>query len=171
MFLDVFGKYAVNAGKVEQCIKTSYQFFNVEDNKKIARLLKNLILEIKLIVGKLFNQHMRKNEEIQEASYELDEKPQHVDQLELKLEVDSRVKKSQDDEEELLSDDFHPKRSKFHVDIGHPSELLKYETLQEAISEDEIEQMEERDFVAGASYVSQASSFDQRSQVSQQVTF
>jgi|JI6StandDraft_1071083.scaffolds.fasta_scaffold1227784_1 hypothetical protein len=55
MFLDVFGKYAVNAGKVEQCIKTSYQFFNVEDNKKIARLLKNLILEIKLVVGKLFN--------------------------------------------------------------------------------------------------------------------
>jgi hypothetical protein len=52
-----------------------------------------------------------------------------VDQLELKLEVDSRVKKSEDDEEELLSDDFHPKRSKFYGDIGHPSELLKYETL------------------------------------------
>ena len=58
----------------EGCFETCYQFIETENHKKYISLLTSLIAEVKVIVSRLFNEHIRKSEEIFEQEQVFEEK-------------------------------------------------------------------------------------------------
>ena len=72
MFRQLFGEQALLKYQFEGCFETCYQFIETENHKKYISLLTSLIAEIKVIVSRLFNEHIRKSEEIfqQEHGFE-----------------------------------------------------------------------------------------------------
>jgi hypothetical protein len=70
MFSDIFGKQAVEKRYFKECIETCFAFIEAEDGKRLARLLRSLIAELRVIVLRVFNEHVQRSEDIFSSPFE-----------------------------------------------------------------------------------------------------
>jgi predicted GNAT family N-acyltransferase len=45
-------------------METCYEFIDIDDVTKLLRLLKTLIAQLKVVIGRVINDHVRKSEEL-----------------------------------------------------------------------------------------------------------